>query len=174
MISVSGSDGLLVAAAWAEVAAAAVGRGGAAGRAAAGGAGVADAGGVGLGFWRCVPAREIRRRGAGDLRDQVGDRHAVGVAVRSATRCRRLSGSADGLRSHGAAARGGSGDRVSHWLAPFGVGRARATRSGVIAVTHVPTGLRPYEQRARRCASAAALPPPELKRQYPWPRDWSQ
>ena len=115
---------------------------------------------------------EIRRRGAGDLRDQVGHRHTVGVAI-------RLRGGVVvvGLSSRFALPRRGG----SRWQRRSGkpligavrVGRARATRSGVIAVTHVPTGLRPYEQRARRCASAAALPP-ELKRRYPWPRVWSQ
>src|SRR4029079_11211593 len=98
--------------------------------------------------------------------------HTIGVTVRLRRTVVRL-----GLTSRFALPR----RRRSRWqrrsakplIGPVRIGRARATGSGVIAVTHVPTGLRPYEQRARRCASAAALPP-ELKRRYPWPRVWSR
>ena len=172
-----------------------LGRGGAGGGDAGGGVaarggrgGVEDLGGAARrrrrrtrGWFRFgggVPARPVRR-GAGDLRDQIGDRDAVGVAASGGVRVvfARLSRGSPLPRRGGSRWERRSGKPLigAVLIGAVFVGRASAARSGVIAVTHVPTGLRPCEQRARRCASAAALPPPvRSSGKIPWPRVRSQ
>ena len=64
------------------------------------------------------------------------------------------------LRSHGAApgdGRGASGKPLIVAASRPAAQAGRAARSGVVAVTHVPTGLRLFDHRARRCAWAYAV-----------------